>query len=425
MGYEEKSTLAISNNNISERVIQDLIMTAAPVCYRAKWLVPVDQPPLEGGLLTVAAGRIVAVGENLSGQPPIDLGDAALAPGLVNAHTHLEFSDIAQPLGEAGMSFPAWIQQVVGRRLAAGELLEAQKNAAISAGIKESQTQGIAALGEITTVPYSPDMYAAADGVVSCLELIGLAPERGAELIAAAQVHLQQADANGKRAGLSPHAPYSVHRDVVSAAAQLSAASKTPLAMHLAESREELELLDRQTGPFRELLEKFGVWRDDVFAAGTRPLDYLRRLSEAQHALVIHGNYLDDEELRYVAERPTSLTLVYCPRTHQYFGHDRHPLAKLYQWGAALAIGTDSRASNPDLALWRDVRLAAATFPEIPPSDFLRMVTITPAIALGIESTYGSLTVGKAAPLVTFAVPANVTQSALPEAMLAVEPQPV
>lgn len=394
-------------------------------CYQAKWLLPVDRPPIDNGLLTIAGGSIVAVGENLSGAAPIDLGDVALAPGLVNSHTHLEFSDIAAPLGEPGMAFPAWIQQVVGRRRAAGELLETQKATAISAGIQESAEQGIVALGEITTFPYSLEMYAATQGAVSLLELIGLSPERGDELIAAAKSHLQTAKARGAWAGLSPHAPYSVHRDVVSAAARMSSESQTPLAMHLAESRDELELLERQSGLFREMLEKFGVWCEDAFSPGMRPLDYLRQLETAHHALVIHGNYLDDAEIEFVAARPEQMTVVYCPRTHAYFGHEKHPLLKLHRRGAALAIGTDSRASNPDLALWRDVQLAAATFPEVEPSAWLPMVTQTPAKALGIESVYGTLAVGKSAGLVAFRLSADVAAGQVYEAILASEPQPV
>src|SRR5438093_4517524 len=79
------------------------------VAYRARWVVPVDQPPIEGGIVTVASGRIVAVGKSEAGAAPRDLGDVALLPGLVNAHAHLEFSLLERPLGQAGMAFPDWI----------------------------------------------------------------------------------------------------------------------------------------------------------------------------------------------------------------------------------------------------------------------------------------------------------------------------
>src|SRR3954462_2257240 len=75
----------------------DATGTTAPKAYRARWVVPIDQPPLEGGIVTIAGGRIVAVGKDEAGVPPRDLGDVAILPGLVNAHTHLEFSLLERP----------------------------------------------------------------------------------------------------------------------------------------------------------------------------------------------------------------------------------------------------------------------------------------------------------------------------------------
>src|SRR6478735_8935639 len=86
------------------------------IAYRARWVVPIDQPPIEGGIVTIAGGRIVAVGKDESGVPPRDLGDVALLPGLVNAHTHLEFSLLDSPLGQPRMAFPEWIARVVQHR---------------------------------------------------------------------------------------------------------------------------------------------------------------------------------------------------------------------------------------------------------------------------------------------------------------------
>ena len=70
-------------------------------------------------MVTIAGDRIVAVGENLSGKPATDLGDVAMLPGLVNPHTHLEFSRLARPLGHRGMPLPQWITEVVSYRRAA------------------------------------------------------------------------------------------------------------------------------------------------------------------------------------------------------------------------------------------------------------------------------------------------------------------
>ena len=85
---------------------------ARPVALQARYLFPIDCPPIPDGVITIENGRITAVGENLSQDPPHDLGNMALLPGLINAHTHLEFSNLHQPLGQPGMTMPEWIREV-------------------------------------------------------------------------------------------------------------------------------------------------------------------------------------------------------------------------------------------------------------------------------------------------------------------------
>ena len=167
--------------------------------------------------------------------------------------------------------------------------------------------------------------------------------------------------------------------------------------MHLAESREELELLASGTGPFRRLLEDLGVWSPEVFPGGWRSLDYLQRLADAPAALVIHGNYLDREEVDFLADHRANMSLVYCPRTHAYFRHERYPLAEMLERGVNVALGTDSRASNPDLNMRAEMHFAAHAHPEIPPAKILEMATLCGARALGTDAEVGTLEPGKLA----------------------------
>ena len=152
-----------------------------------------------------------------------------------------------------------------------------------------------------------------------------------------------------------------------------------PVALHLAETREELELLQSGTGPFVPMLQSFDAWHPDVIPRGTRPLDFLRALGQAHRALVIHGNYLNSEEITFLAALAARMSLVYCPRTHAYFGHEPYPLASLLAAGVNVAVGTDSRASNPDLDLWEELRYLQRHFGDaVAPADVLRMATLRP-----------------------------------------------
>ncbi|MBC8112862.1 MAG: amidohydrolase family protein, partial [Candidatus Saccharimonas sp.] len=174
--------------------------------------------------------------------------------------------------------------------------------------------------------------------------------------------------------GLSPHAPYSVHPELFRGAVELARQSGRPLAIHLAETEAELELLADGTGEFRELLEEFGLWREGLFGGGKRPMQYLETLAESPAPLIVHGNYLDDAELRFLAARP-HMTLVYCPRTHAAFGHREHPWRRLREWGGSVAIGTDSRASNPDLSVFAELQFLAERHPDVSHLELLELAT--------------------------------------------------
>jgi cytosine/adenosine deaminase-related metal-dependent hydrolase len=90
------------------------------------------------------------------------------------------------------------------------------------------------------------------------------------------------------------------------------------------------------------------------------------------------------------------LTVVYCPRTHHFFRYPDHPVARLQAAGVRVALGTDSRASNPDLNLWKEVQYLLCHRMDLPPGNVLEMATVNGARALG-NTQYGELRVGSAA----------------------------
>jgi aminodeoxyfutalosine deaminase len=362
---------------------------------RARWVVPVDRAAIANGYVIVADGRIAEIGAATSYHGIVeDLGEVILAPGLVNAHAHLEFSDLPTPLGERGTSLPVWIRRVIAERKRANH----DSAAAIAAGIAESAAAGVTTIGEICTAP--AEAYATktpGPAIVAFQEAIGFSAQRVDSVFADVERRLLAAKSP---AGLSPHAPYSVHPTLLERIVSLAHARNAPVAMHLAESPEELHLLVNGDGMFRELLEERSMWDPAAIPPASRPLDYLQRLSQAPRALVIHGNYLDADEIEYLGQRRDSMSVVYCPRTHDYFAHPTYPLAAMRKAGVRVAFGTDSRASNPNLDLLRDLRFAAARFPQIPPIELLRMATLDAAEALGLVDIAGSLTPGKRADMV-------------------------
>jgi cytosine/adenosine deaminase-related metal-dependent hydrolase len=371
----------------------------------ARWLVPLDRPPLAHGVLWVRGGRIVGIEPRRALQPVEDLGEVAIVPGLINAHTHLELSPHAQPIGPPGISFSQWLTQVIAWRrqwLDASDphAMAARRQAALQAGLAELTAGGTVAVGEIAYPGFPEEVYQACPLAGRLfLELLGVEAAQVPQQMALARRHLTRWTARGGslRGGLSPHAPYSVHPELLQQAVALAAEADVPVAMHLAESPEEIELLASGRGPLAEVLQMRGVCPGEYLPAAVRPLDYLKTLSRAPQALVIHGNYLGPPEIAFLADHRQRMTVVYCPRTHAHFGHAPYPLASLLAAGVRVAVGTDSRATNPDLNLWRELVHIAQHHPAVPPETILAMGTRLGAEALGLADELGSLAPGKRA----------------------------
>ena len=406
---------------------------------RARYVFPVSAPPVCGGAVTIAGDRIVAVGARPAGGPVRDMGDAAILPGFVNAHTHLEFSDLSAPLGRPGGGLVEWLQHVVEHRRS-----HQPGDSAVSHGLIQSAVCGTTLLGQISQPGASirPFQRSGLRATVF-LELIAPTRQREEDALRLAADYLDEgsfvpvdwptphsaqhvlparsdqhttapeisrhtalpASAAQPRRGLCPHAPYSVRWQLLPKLAALSAASGIPLAMHLAESQEEIDFLATGQGPLREFLEERGAWEPGIIRPGSQPLDYMRVLAEAHRVLVVHGNYLDSEEIGFAAGHRRKMAVVYCPRTHDFFRHRPYPLAKMLEAGVCVALGSDSRASTPDLSMLSEMRHAAQAHPEVPTDAILKMATINGAEALGWSDLAGSLAPGKLADLAVVALP--------------------
>lgn len=387
---------------------------------KSRWVFPVDRPPIENGLVQVVDGMISDVRAARPADVADDLGDVAILPGLVNVHAHLEFSLIEQPLQPA-RPFPDWIRSLMAYRQQTFGADSAAKLAAFQAGWCESAASGTMLLGEIATESWSASGFAGmGPRVVPFRELIGLQPETIARQMDVAEAFLNGRIGNPTD-GLSPHAPYSVAPELLRRVVDLARRHTVPLAMHVAETSAELELLSSGTGELVEMLREFGAWPDEGLPTGRRPLDVLRVLADAPRALIVHGNYLSDDEQSFLASRP-NLTVVYCPRTHAFFDHEPHPWRRLMAQGANVALGTDGRGSNPDLSLWQELVFLRGQFADVSPRTLLELGTLAGARALGLDHDCGSLTPGKRADLAVASV-AGMTATTDPHELLFVPGQ--
>lgn len=362
---------------------------------RARWVYPVSSPPIEHATVVIQQGIITEI-HQLDDPAALDLGNVGLLPALVNTHAHLEFSHLPQPFQPAH-PFAGWIQSLMAERRGRTHPPEH----ALARGMTEAVASGTGTMGEIVTANH-PSGHYAHPGLRTVAFREVIAPVAG---LVAGQVEVArdwvaaESYADFVR-GLSPHATYSVHPQLLQEVAALAsahhAAGKTlPVAMHLAETPEEMELLAHGTGELADLFRRVGAWEPGLFP-GWGVADCLRTLESCPRVLVVHGNYLATEDQAWLADRE-NFSVVYCPRTHAFFGHRPHPWRELAAQGIRVALGTDGRSSNPDLSLWREVQFLRQRFPEVNPAQLLKLATQNGAEALGVSQFCGTLEIGKRA----------------------------
>ena len=374
----------------------------------AAWVAPMDRPMIRDGGVVFARGTIVDVGDARSlraAHPDAaveDLGAAVVMPGLVNPHTHLELSH-CDP-GDPPASFCDWIIALADRSgRNSGIPHERLYGDATRRGIQQCLAFGVTCVGDISQQMHitRPILRDGPIRSVSYGEGIGLAKMRPRfeQLLPRA---VDQTHASERlRVGLTPHAPYSVDLPGYRQCIALAREHNLPLATHMGETPHEREFLERHTGEFRNLWEVIGQWSNGVETMRTGPIDFAREVGLLDYpTLLAHVNYCDDRELDVLAGGRASV--VYCPRTHRFFGHAPHRWRDMLARGINVAIGTDSCASSPNLDLVADLRLLHEIAPDFPVEQLWRMATTRAARALQMDGQVGALGAGMAGDLVVF-----------------------
>jgi cytosine/adenosine deaminase-related metal-dependent hydrolase len=359
------------------------------------------------GWIAVEGDRIVAAG---GGPPPdfsdavrTDLGRAAVLPGLVNAHTHLELSELAGRVPPAP-TMPEWVRQLMKVRG-----FSAPKRDAIVEAIAEARRFGTSLIGDIsnTLATVEPLSQSALSAVVFFEILHFTATDADAVVDYAARELTAHPGTPHVRCALAAHAPYSVAPALFTAIARESAKSGRPLAVHLAESAEEITLLESGGGAWRQLLEELGAWNGTWQTPASGAVAYLDRLEFLGPRLIAaHGVQLTDPELERLAE--AGVTVATCPRSNRWTGVGSPPIARFYESGIRLAVGTDSLASSPDLSIWAELAEMRRLAPGVPAARLLDSATRSGADALGFGTALGTIEPGKRADLIAVPVPTAV-----------------
>lgn len=339
--------------------------------------------------VTVVGGRIERV-EPASGLTAAERS-TTLAPAWIDAHTHLDLGAL-RGVVPAGGSFLDWVGALLRTR---GERSADELRRGARASADALVATGTATALDVDSIGVSGP--ALADHLLRRIALVELidgcpavADERTADALSRAD------DALARGAGWSPHGVHTVGDallDGLAARAEAAGEIRPPIAVHWAESPEEVEWLLRGEGRFTPLLGP---------SPGCSGLARLARRGLLGGAMLVHGNHPQPDELELIAGVDEGCAVVHCPGSHAFFGRAPFPHAALVRAGAALLLGTDSWASNDALDMRREARLARETL-GLDAREAFDAATSRPARWVPESGVTGTLERGSAADLVRYA----------------------
>jgi cytosine/adenosine deaminase-related metal-dependent hydrolase len=379
------------------------------------------QPAIANGAVVISGKRIRAVGrweqvhKTFPRAPVVDLGDAALLPGLINAHSHLEYSDLA---GEflPPRHFSDWLKLIV---TAKGIRSDADFAAAWQRGAHQLLRTGTTTVADIVALQ-SIQPQPTSLRVFSFLEMTGVKSKQSpAKIISSATTKIKSLRAQGRLAGFSPHAPYSTTPELLQRTANTARRWRWRVTTHVAESPEEFEMFSAGRGRMFDWLRS---QRDCADCGHGSPVQHLARNGLlAANFLGVHANCLTPGDAALLARHEASI--VHCPRSHTFFSHPKFPFKELTRAGVNVCLGTDSLASiegkanhPPELNLFAEMRAFARKNPGTPAGTILRLATLNGAQALGLTGKIGALSPGAFADCI--AIPCREKLADIPEAVL-------
>lgn len=375
----------------------------------ADWVLPVSSVPIERGAVAVQADKIAAVGAQsdvLSLFPAAAIehyGAAAILPGFVNAHTHLELTAMRGFLDDVEHDFYSWLRKLTVAR--AEKMTGADLRVSAIGGAIEAARAGTTCLADIAT---------AADESIGALKIVGLrgivfqeitGPDKNQAEQRIARMREQvavcrESENSIARIGISPHAPYSVSPKLFELTTDFALSEKLPVTIHAAESSNEEEFLRQGTGFFSGFYESQKI---EWLAPGASAIKYLKTLGALETApLLAHCVLVSDEDLEIVAK--TDSRIAHCPKSNAKFAHGIAPLGKFLKRNLRVGLGSDSVASNNVADILEEARFAAllarANGNFVSAETVLRLATLGGARAVGMEDRIGSLETGKQADLI-------------------------
>jgi len=375
----------------------------------AEYVVPISSDPIRSGAVAIDADKIAMVGTRdevlakYSDASIEEFGEAAILPGFVNCHSHLELTAMRGALDNVEHDFRSWLLKINELRAALSDddivrwaIAGAREGAAAGVtcfgDIGRFGHAGVAALKEVglrgivfQETEFSPDNATADDDFKKLAEKFERLHGESTDLV---------------KIGISPHSPYTVGSRLFELIAQYSIINRVPLTIHAAESVDEDDLMMRGEGLFAEFASRAGLeWN----SPHCTPIEYLERLGVlSTRPLLAHCVTVSDSDIKRI--KSNGAKIAHCPKSNAKFGHGYAPFEKFLDAGISVGLGSDSVASNNVCDLLEESRFAALSARNRPGSnrfvsarEALEAATLGGARALGLDNSIGTLDAGKQA----------------------------
>lgn len=380
---------------------------------KARYVLPIEGEPIENGAVLIKEGKISAlekfskIRKEYPSERVRDFGDAAILPGFVDTHTHLEFSTFRG----ATPDLPFWAWKL---KLAEKSRVFSDGDWDLSAevGALEAIQSGITCVADITKTGASlkAALKMGLRGVIF-YEVSEMDARKMDKVMEEAEEKVKEwkkmTQGSLLEVGISPYSAYNVAPPILKAVAHFSKKEKLLLATHLSGSKEEYEFVKYGSGPLAHEYREVMGWKDILWQPmGVSPVKYMENWDVFEtKVLAVHCIQLSDYDIDVLKRYDVSV--AHCPRTSAKLGMGVAPLSKFFKRGMVVGLGTDSPASNYTMDFFDEMRVGillqrgiSKDVNSLSARKFVEMATLDGAKALRMEEKIGSLKPGKEADLI-------------------------
>jgi cytosine/adenosine deaminase-related metal-dependent hydrolase len=362
--------------------------------FRADYVFPISADPIKNGVVIVDdAGKVLSVTDHIppnAVNKPVEQLSGSLCPGFINTHCHTELSHLKDEIA-AGTGVIEFIKNVLQVRGADSKAIEA----AAAKADNEMYENGIVAVGDISnnsitaTLKTKSKLY-----YHTFVEVLGFTPAKADEVFNAALNVLD--DFKGQSCSVTPHAPYSVSKELFKLIKKYTDANKNLLSIHNQECEDENKFYRYKLGGFNDLYAHLGI---DITYFKPQARNSLQSviplLSNKQNILMVHNTCTNLKDIYFIKRFDRKVHWCFCPNANLYIEKQLPKIELFIDQGFNITLGTDSLASNSKLCILSEMLTIQQKFPALSTAKLLEWGTLNGALFLGIDNDKGSLEPGK------------------------------